>query len=88
MGVGNRPPVPARASSKTLSLADVVESLAAEFASTLGIQTVVIVVRRCQRELDIAGAASDLLEARARRRLPILDLLQRQADQPTDNDQP
>ncbi len=87
MGVGSRPLVPARATSKRLSLADVMESLAAEFASTLSIQTVVLIVRRCQRELDIAGAPSDLLEVRTRRRLQILDLLQHQAAKPVGDDQ-
>lgn len=87
MGVGNGRLVHARASSKTWSLAEVMEGLAVEFASTLGIQTVVLVLRRCQRELDIAGAPSDLLGARARRRLQILDLLQHQAAKPADDQQ-
>lgn len=55
-----------------LSIADVVETLAAEFEPDLGIQTVVQVVRRCQRELDIADGPTDQLELRARRRLKAL----------------
>lgn len=79
--------VPARLSSSARSLADVVETLFAEFESTLGIHTVVLVVRRCQRELDISGPTprSGLLESRARQRLQALATIRRTDDRPTDD---
>lgn len=52
-----------------LSLANVVEDLSAEFDATLGIRTVVLVVRQCQRELDASGSSPGLLRTLARRQL-------------------
>lgn len=52
------------------SMADVVEDLFNEFASTLAKSTVLRVVRLCGRELAISGSSSPyLLHNRARRRL-------------------
>lgn len=51
------------------SLADVVETLAAVYEPVLGLQTVVLVTRRCHRELQITGNPMERLEALARRRL-------------------
>lgn len=52
------------------SMADVVEALTDEFASTVDTATVVRVVRNRRRELAIAGFAStDMLHTRARVRL-------------------
>ncbi len=55
------------------SLADVVETLFAEFGSTLALPTVLAAVRRCRRELDIGGQhRPEVLEQLARRRLQAL----------------
>lgn len=51
------------------SLADVVDTLAAVYEPVLGLQTVVLVTRRCHRELQITGNPAGGLEALARRRL-------------------
>lgn len=51
------------------SLADVVETLATVYEPILGLQTVVRVTRRCQRELRITGNTTGRLESLARRRL-------------------
>lgn len=77
MGIRRRRPVQPEMSSAGRSLADVVENLSAEFESTLGIQTVVLVVRRCHRELEISGSSPELLEPHARRRLQALDTIRR-----------
>lgn len=55
------------------SLADVVETLFAEFGSTVALPTVLTTVRRSRRELDILGQhRPEVLEQLARRRLQAL----------------
>ena len=53
------------------SLADVVDRLGGEFDVRLGRTTVVLVVRRCRRELDIVAgpALPEFVERLARQRL-------------------
>ncbi len=60
------------------SLADVVERMFAVFESQLSLSTIVRVVRRCRRELDIAPGppVAGRLEERARQRLTDLAVLQ------------
>lgn len=68
----------ARADVEPESLADVVEHLFAIFESRLPLPTVVTVVRRCRRELDIVHGESlpELVERLAHQRLlDLLDLL-------------
>lgn len=56
------------------SLADITERLFARFEGAVPLPTIVRVVRRCRRELDIAGPGSlpELLERLARQRLQSL----------------
>ena len=62
-----------RGNQSLRSMADVVESLLAEFESTLEMTTVVRVVRSCQREMAISGSSSpETLHLRARGRLQAL----------------
>jgi hypothetical protein len=60
--------------SAEVSLADVVERMFALFESQLSLTTIVRVVRRCRRELDLSASplVTEALERRARERLAVL----------------